>query len=379
MLHAFKNSDGSEKFAIIPKNLLGKLKDLRITHNFYVDSSPKAYDVYFKEEGKWKTVIITGERAGGDYYFALDVTDPNNPKALWEWTHETLGQTWAKPDIGKVKVAGETRFVTFLTGGYSTTDSKGNSFHIVDIETGSTLKSFTVGNSTNKIPSGPTAFDSNQDGFIDYVYFGDIQGTLWKVDVRNTDPGQWVPYEFFKPVDPKLRPIFYSPAVAKNDEGKILIFFGTGNELNLTALTNNYFYEIEDQGPTGKMNWSKTLEDGEKVLASPVVANEVVYFTTWVYKASGEFCGAGEGRLWGLKISKAGQIGGEPGLVTLDPITGKWTSPKEYISLGAGIPSAPIVTNGMVYVSTSLNANKVIQIPIPPWAIARLKSWREVF
>jgi hypothetical protein len=74
-----------------------------------------------------------------------------------------------------------------------------------------------------------------------------------------------------------------------------------------------------------------------------------------------------------------GAPGGEFGLVTLDLNTGKWTSPQSYISLGAGIPSAPIVTNGMVYVSTSLNANRVIQIPIPPWAVARLKSWREVF
>ncbi|MGB9627792.1 MAG: pilus assembly protein, partial [Thermodesulfobacteriota bacterium] len=231
MLHAFKNTDGGEKFAIIPKNLLGKLKDLRITHNFYVDSSPKAYDVYFKNESKWKTVLISGQRGGGPYYFALDVTKPDDPKALWELTHTNMGETWAKPDIGKVKVNGETKFVAFLTGGYSTLDNKGNSFYIVDIESGTILKNFIVGNSTNKIPSGPTAYDSNLDGFVDYVYFGDIQGTLWKVDVRNNDPSQWVLYEFFKPVDPKLKPIFYSPSVVKNDEGKTLIFFGTGDEL----------------------------------------------------------------------------------------------------------------------------------------------------
>ena len=52
MLHAFKNSDGSEAFSIIPKNLLGKLTNLMVTHSFYVDSSPKAYDVYFKGGGK---------------------------------------------------------------------------------------------------------------------------------------------------------------------------------------------------------------------------------------------------------------------------------------------------------------------------------------
>lgn len=389
MLHAIKNSDGTEKFAIIPKNLLGKLKNLRITHDFYVDSSPKAYDVYFNAESKWKTVLISGERGGGTYYFAIDVTDPNNPSLIWQWPNldtdpemQNLGETWAKPEIGKVKVGSDTKFVAFFTGGYSTTDNKGNSFYIVDIETGTTLKMWTqsngypVGSKTNKIVSAPTVYDVNQDGFIEYVYFGDIEGTLWKVDVSSTVINDWTPYNFFTPMNPM--PIFYSPSVVKNDEGKTLIFFGTGNELGLTALTTNYFYEIEDQGATGKESWSKTLENGEKVLASPAVANYVVYFTTWVYKTSSEFCGAGEGRLWGLKISSTTQKGGDAGLVTLDPNTGQWTSPQEYISLGTGIPSAPVVTNGMVYVSTSLNANKVIQIPIPPWTVAKVKSWREV-
>jgi len=378
MLHGFKNSDGRELFSIIPKNLLGKLKDLRSTHDFYVDSSPKAYDVYFTSESKWKTVLISGQRGGGAYYFAADVTKPNDPKILWELTHGNMGDTWAKPDIGKIKDGGDTKFAAFLAGGYSTTDNKGNSFYIVDIETGTILKSFTVGNATNKIPSNVTAYDADEDGYIDYIYFGDIQGTLWKVDVRSSNKNDWTLYEFFKPVNPKLRPIFYSPAVVKNNEGKILVFFGSGNELGLTTLTTNYFYEIEDEGATGKESWSKTLEDGEKVLASPAVLNNVVYFTTWVYKSSGEFCGAGEGRLWGLKVSKLGEKGGGAGLVTLDTDTGKWKAPQEYISLGAGIPSAPVVTNGMVYIGTSLNANRVIQVPIPPQAVARIKSWREV-
>jgi hypothetical protein len=378
MLHGFKNSDGREEFAIIPKNLLGKLKDLRATHEFYVDGSIKAYDVYFKNESKYKTVLLSGQRGGGAYYFAVDVTQPNDPKILWELTHANMGNTWAKADIGKVKDGGETKFAAFLTGGFSMIDSKGNSFYIVDIETGTILKHFTVGDATNKIPSGATAFDADEDGYIDYIYFGDIQGTLWKVDVRSSNTIDWTLYEFFKPSDPNLRPIFYPPAVVKNNEAKILIFFGTGNELGLTSLTTNFFYEILDEGATGSKNWDITLEDGEKVLASPSVLNYVVYFSTWVYKSSGEFCGAGEGRLWGLKVSKLGENGGAAGLVTLDTNTGKWKSPQQYISLGAGIPSAPVVTNGMVYIGTSLNANRVIQVPIPPQAVARIKSWREV-
>ena len=384
-LHAFKNTDGSEKFAIIPKSLLGKLKNLSTTHEFYIDSSPKAYDVYFKSESKWKTVLISGLRGGGPYYFAVDVTDPNDPKILWEWTDPNMGNAWGKPDIGKVKVGTDTKFVAFLTGGYSTTNNQGNSFYIVDIETGTTLKMWTqsngmpVGSSTNKIPSGSTAYDSDLDGLVNYVYFGDTSGTLWKVDVSSTNIADWTLYDFWEDEGPKRLPVFYAPAVAKSDAGDILIFFGTGDELNLTDSNKFYsFYEITDQGATGKQTWTRNLDPGEKVLGSPSVANWVVYFTTWTYAGAGESCGAGEGRLYGLKISKVGAPGASEGLVTLDS-TGHWTAPQSYISLGAGIPSAPLVTNGMIYIGTSLNSNRVIQIPIPGWAIARTKSWREVF
>jgi Tfp pilus tip-associated adhesin PilY1 len=391
MLHGFKNTDGNEKFAIIPRCLLGKLKNLELSHDFYVDSSPKAYDVYFQSESKWKTVLVSGLRGGGPYYFAVDVTDPNNPKILWEWPNAVidpvntdpvvahLGETWGKPDIGRVKVGGVTKFVAFVTGGYLPSDNRGNSFHIIDIETGKALKSFIVGDATNKIPSGPTAYDAENDSFVNYVYFGDIQGTLWKVDVSSTNIADWTLYEFWKDEPSKRSPIFYTPTVAKNDEGKTLIFFGTGDEFNLTSTAVNYFYEIEDQGATGKQNWTRNLDPGEKVLGSPTVANWVVYFTTWVYTGGSEYCGAGEGRLYGLKISKVGAPGSSEGLVTLDPVTGKWTAPQNYITLGAGIPSAPLVTNGMIYIATSLNANKIIQIPIPGWLVARIRAWREVF
>ena len=34
----------------------------------------------------WRTVIIGGERGGGDTYFAIDVTDPYQPVVLWEYS-----------------------------------------------------------------------------------------------------------------------------------------------------------------------------------------------------------------------------------------------------------------------------------------------------
>jgi hypothetical protein len=400
MLHGFKNTrgnaatDGREHIAIIPKSLLGKVKNLSSNHSYYVDATPKAYDVFFGSLSasepwqKWRTILITGLREGGPYYFAVDVTNPDGesdgpeyPRILWEWTDPNMGGSWAKPDIGKVKDGGTIKYVAFITGGYAAGDNIGNSFYIVDIETGTTLKSFTnLGSNDNKIPSGPTAFDANGDGLIDYVYFGDTKGTLWRVDVRNTDRANWTCNPLFTPPAGQIKPIFYSPAANKNNEGKILVFFGTGEELNLLTITNNYFWEVWDDNGTGRTigpNWPKVLT-GQKVLSSPVVANYVVYFTSWLYTAGSEFCGAGSGRLYGLKISNTGIEGGVAGLVLLDD-EGKPQPVTEYVTLGPGIPTSPVVTNGTIYVSSNVNAKDVIAIKFLGWPAARTRSWREVF
>ena len=47
-----------------------------------------------------------------------------------------MGQTGYRKSEGRT----DTKYVAFLPGGYSTADDQGNSFYIVDIETGTTLK-----------------------------------------------------------------------------------------------------------------------------------------------------------------------------------------------------------------------------------------------
>jgi hypothetical protein len=133
---------GEELFAYIPNNLLPSLTNMKVTttstHQYMVDSSPKAADVWLDsnannviETSEWKTVIVTGERKGGRGLFALDVTSPQNlgssnyPVPLWEITNSTVsnfGQTWSEPLIGRVKIQeGSTvkdRWVAFVGGGY---------------------------------------------------------------------------------------------------------------------------------------------------------------------------------------------------------------------------------------------------------------------
>jgi type IV pilus assembly protein PilY1 len=109
---------GNEIWAYIPSNFLDQLTNLadpsygtNVTgackHRFMVDLAPRPYEVFWVGSGiqsdssdpattdisttdlakwPWRTVLLGGERGGGDVYFAIDVTDPYNPLVLWEYS-----------------------------------------------------------------------------------------------------------------------------------------------------------------------------------------------------------------------------------------------------------------------------------------------------
>jgi Tfp pilus tip-associated adhesin PilY1 len=86
-----ETNHGTEEWAFIPPDQLHRLKDLveGSNHEYYVDSSPKAYfhdvngDGLVDTSDGDKVILICGARKGGTSYFALDVTDPSVPSYLW--------------------------------------------------------------------------------------------------------------------------------------------------------------------------------------------------------------------------------------------------------------------------------------------------------
>lgn len=408
MLHAIKDryydeqgvlrdDDGQELWAYIPKMALPRLKNLKERHQFFVDSSPVAIDIKtsgdpntaFSGTPGWKTVLVSGMRDGGRGYFALDITNPENPRVLWEYTDDNgennMGYTWSIPALGRIKVRelGEVkdRWVAFVGGGWmpqlTGNENIGNRLYIIDLERGTLLRSgsivaeYAIGGPMNRVPSGIRAVDMNNDGYIEAVYFGDTSGNMWKLDLRDPDMFTWAPCKIFDPNAPNWnvaqatrpaitpRPIYYPPAVAVGETGNNLILFGTGDENDPLSLTTyDYFYEVEDMGGcVGRINWAKQLRIGEKVLARPVYYNYVVWFTT--YYPEGE-CGRGRGYLYGLKVSRgddAGSLGGEAGI---EMASGEAV---ESVYQGVGVPSSPLVTNENVYTATSsLPSNRAVDI-----------------
>jgi type IV pilus assembly protein PilY1 len=108
---------GQELWAYIPSNLLDQLQALASStygstsgsgvcqHRFMVDLAEAGWHVFFDNEYNshsgtssywpWHTVLLGGEREGGDTYFALDVTDARHvdptslkpaPKLIWEYS-----------------------------------------------------------------------------------------------------------------------------------------------------------------------------------------------------------------------------------------------------------------------------------------------------
>lgn len=210
MLHAFNAGTGEEMWAYAPRITMKKLyvqagTTYSTNHQFTVDGSPEVADV--KIGGKWRSVLVAGLNAGGRGYYALDVTDPENPTALWELCADPavckgdnlepdLGLSFGSPMIGIWKNgAGVEYWAAFVSSGYNNvpgTDgvNSGNGkgyLYVVDIATGKVLQKTSTGSGDTTTPSGfarITAISENPhtDAHVSYVYGGDNLGQMWRFD-----------------------------------------------------------------------------------------------------------------------------------------------------------------------------------------------------
>jgi type IV pilus assembly protein PilY1 len=287
--------EGAERWAYIPTLVFPTLKRLAegnyaTNHRFFVDGSPVVGDVCFghtasapcSAQSKWHTILVGGLNAGGRGYYALDVTDPNNPKGLWELRGGSdancivqdsdvngtqtgdcnIGLSFGNPIITKRPEDG--RWVVLVTSGHNNVspgDGVGH-LYVVDAETGKILKRMSTGVGDAATPSGLARINAWVDNALmdntaKAVYGGDLAGNLWRFQLDVSATPSIPRYSVTRVAtvqDPSgvPQPITVKPELMEIPAGASkyrAIFFGTGKFYGSTDKTDNQrqsVYGIKD-------------------------------------------------------------------------------------------------------------------------------------
>jgi Tfp pilus tip-associated adhesin PilY1 len=258
MLHAFDGSTGAEKWAFVPRMVMPNMHHLAtdnwdVNHTFLVDGSPQIMDVYDNRTDPahpaWKTIIVGGLNKGGKGYYALDITDPNTPKGLWQTCSDNtlcensdvdFGYSFGNPVI--TKRASDGRWVVLVTSGLDNvqTGATGRGFlYVLDAFTGAILRKVdtTVGDTTtpsgfNKISAFANDFNTNNTAL--YVYGGDLLGNVWRFDM-SADPPTALKLATLKDGSGKPQSITSRPELGVIS-GNRVVFIGTGRYLGANDL-----------------------------------------------------------------------------------------------------------------------------------------------
>ncbi|WP_027330633.1 pilus assembly protein [Marinimicrobium agarilyticum] len=240
MLHAFYGSGSNllrERFAYVPTGVYPKLAKLSdpnygrqdVGHEYLVDGPLVVGDAYLN--GAWKSVLVGTLGAGGKSIFALDVTQPDSPKVLFELNqsdYSALGYVMGDPTITRTV---DGRWVVIFGNGY---DSGTSQLFVVDLE--DPLGSTEVINTQAGTGLSGVSVLRNGDGEAVYAYGGDLNGNLWKFDLNSSNTSQWQvalggnPLFIAKDDNGVRQPISSAPALGYNSlkGGATMLYFGTG-------------------------------------------------------------------------------------------------------------------------------------------------------
>jgi type IV pilus assembly protein PilY1 len=283
MLHAFSAATkanasecadgGTELWAYIPRAVMGNLYRLADTnysnrHQFFVNATPVVGDIAEEVDGKpsWSTLLVGGFGAGGRGYYALDVTDPDEPKAKWEFSDADMGLSYGNPIITKVPDAtGKLTWVVVFTSGLN---NSGNGFlYVLNAHSGAVMYKIPTlmnGNpvGTSSAPSGLNKLnawiDEPTNNTALRFYAGDMLGNIWRFNSETAE--QLAPPAASAPdsrafrlanlrADGAAQPITVRPELVNIDERPVVIvatgrYLGFDDLDDLTSL--NSIYAIKD-------------------------------------------------------------------------------------------------------------------------------------
>jgi len=265
---------GNELFAYMPAEILKNLHEMYTgvttkEHIYGLDGQSTVWhddlngnDVVDNNES---ALLIFGMRRGGKSYYAMDISNPENPQLKWqikggEGEFAELAQTWSRASLISVERGGNAADdkVLVFGGGYDPTlddlnkkkKASGNAIFMVD-RSGDLVWKGTHPDMDYAIPSNITTLDTNTDGMADRLYFGDLGGQVWRIDFDNVD--QDSEFDLYKMADlgkSDHQPFFYAPSVAYHSLSSaryLTVSIGSGNRDNpMDNTTKNSFFVLQD-------------------------------------------------------------------------------------------------------------------------------------
>ena len=243
-LHIASADSGQESLAFIPKTILNKQIEALQPEGTIADAPVFGIDAPWAVQGSYKydfssptsessgkivadkVYVYGGLRQGGKGLYGLDVSNLNSPKMLFSLDatgdYQALGKVWSEPVSGKIKVGtgkNSIKDVIIFGGGYdecyedptfklnssnnefaeckSKPVADGNAVYIADAKTGDIIwsisgrtsgasgKHIQVSEMKHSVVGKITTLDRDDDGMIDHLYFADLGGKLFRVDLRN--------------------------------------------------------------------------------------------------------------------------------------------------------------------------------------------------
>lgn len=279
MMHAFRMSDMKEIMGYIPSPVYPRLKALKETdygqsagtlHSYYVNGWMRQSDI--KVGTDWMTLAVGGLAQGGQGYYAIDATSEttlsSKSAVKWEWTDvndSEMGYSFPAPLIYNVRTSATTVVPAVIlangyenkqddtaTGGQKTTANT-SALYILEAATGTLLKKIQLPSTSGGL-SSPAGLDIAEDGILDYVYAGDINGNLWRFDLTGDGPSTFTVQTtpIFVATDSlnNRQPIIFRPAIRSLGTDRHLIMFGTGKlqvDADRSDAKTQSFYAIEDK------------------------------------------------------------------------------------------------------------------------------------
>ncbi len=388
MLHAFYAGTsatdplgGTEAWAVIPSTVapnLYKLADINYSniHTYFVDATPAVGDVYDSGASTWRTILVGGLGAGGKAYYALDVTNPTSPQALWEFKSSTtcysagssstwgadchLGLTFGQPLITKIA---DGTWVVIVASGYNNInsptvagDGKGY-IYVLNAVTGKIIYKISTGVGTAANPSGLarlSAFVDNQavNNTTLRVYGGDLQGNIWRLDLANVPPTTPTMTLVGTATDPTgtAQPITTTINLSELNGTSQFLFVGTGKLLGSTDLTSTQTQSV--YGIVDTLSSSTVYTNLRSVLAPNQIAGTGTSTRSVSCVGTATQCAAYSTTGWVVDLPNPGER------VNVDMSQQSGT-----LTFASNLPNSAACSGGGTGFLTSLNALTGLAVP----------------